>query len=147
MWRMREGSPQVFLAHPGGPFWRGKDAGAWSIPKGECLPEEDALTAAKRETAEETGLVIEGTFVALTPLKQPSGKIVHAFAVEADVEPTAISSNTFSIEWPPRSGRTKEFPEIDRASWFSLASAREKIHRGQVRFLEELEHLLEGKSA
>jgi predicted NUDIX family NTP pyrophosphohydrolase len=137
----------VFLVHPGGPFWHKKDIGAWSIPKGEYQSEEEPLTAAIRETAEETGFFIEGKFVALDPLRQPSGKIVHAFAIEADVEPAAIISNTFSIEWPPRSGTMRKFPEIDRAGWFPLAVAREKIHHGQVSFLDQLKRLLGEESA
>lgn len=147
LWRRRGESLQVFLVHPGGPFWRKKDIGAWSIPKGEYSPDEEPLTAAIRETAEETGFFIDGKFVALDPLRQPSGKIVHAFAVQADVEPTAIISNTFSVEWPPRSGNMGEFPEIDRAGWFPLAVAREKIHHGQISFLDQLQHLLGGESA
>jgi predicted NUDIX family NTP pyrophosphohydrolase len=132
---------QVFLVHPGGPFWHKKDIGAWSIPKGEYPSEEEPLTAAIRETAEETGFRIDGNFVALDPLRQPSGKIVHAFAVEADVDPTAINSNTFSVEWPPKSGNMGEFPEIDRAGWFPLSVAREKIHHGQISFLDQLQQL------
>jgi predicted NUDIX family NTP pyrophosphohydrolase len=147
LWRRRGGELQVFLVHPGGPFWHKKDVGAWSIPKGEYPSQEEPLTAAIRETAEETGFFIDGKFVALDPLRQPSGKIVHAFAIEADVEPQAIISNTFSIEWPPRSGNMRKFPEIDRAGWFSLAVAREKIHHGQVSFLDQLEHLLGEESA
>lgn len=141
LWRRRRGSLQVFLVHPGGPFWHKKDVGAWSIPKGEFLSDEGPLTAAIRETAEETGFLIDGKFVALDPLRQPSGKIVHAFAIEADVEPTAIS-NTFRVEWPPRSGRMAKFPEIDRADWFPLEVAREKIHHGRTRFLDQLQHLV-----
>lgn len=147
LWRRRPGSLQVFLVHPGGPFWHKKDVGAWSIPKGEYPSDEEPLTAAIRETAEETGFLIDGKFVALNPLRQPSGKIVHAFAIEADVEPTAIISNTFSVEWPPRSGRMEEFPEVDRAGWFPLAVARKKIHYGQISFLDQLEHLVGEESA
>jgi predicted NUDIX family NTP pyrophosphohydrolase len=147
LWRRRRGSLQVFLVHPGGPFWHKKDTGAWSIPKGEYLSDEEPLTAAIRETAEETGILIDGKFVALDPLRQASGKIVHAFAIEADVEPTVIISNTFRIEWPPRSGRMREFPEIDRADWFPLAVAREKIHHGQISFLDQLQQLVGEESA
>jgi predicted NUDIX family NTP pyrophosphohydrolase len=147
LWRQRGGELQVFLVHPGGPFWRKKDIGAWSIPKGEYPSDEEPLTAAIRETAEETGFFIDGKFVALDPLRQPSGKIVHAFAVEADVEAAAIISNTFSVEWPPRSENMGEFPEVDRAGWFSLSVAREKIHHGQINLIDQLEHLLGEESA
>jgi predicted NUDIX family NTP pyrophosphohydrolase len=139
----RRGVLEVFLVHPGGPFWARKDAGAWSIPKGEYPPAEDPLAAARREFTEETGLTAAGEFIPLTPLRQPSGKIIHAWAVEGDCDPGAIRSNTFSLEWPPRSGR-QDFPEVDRAAWFPLAAAREKIIKGQAGFLEELRGLLEG---
>ncbi len=146
MYRHRQGVLEVFLVHPGGPFWTGKDAGAWSIPKGEFTPAEDPQAAARREFTEETGLTVAGEFLPLTPLKQPSGKIIHAWAFMGDCDPGAIRSNTFSLEWPPRSGRRQDFTEVDRAAWFSLAAAREKIIRGQVPFLEELRRLLEGPS-
>jgi predicted NUDIX family NTP pyrophosphohydrolase len=138
----RRGGLEVFLVHPGGPFWAKKDAHAWSIPKGEFAPGEDPLGAAKREFAEETGLTPAGTFAALSPLRQPGGKVVHAWAIEGDCDPDAVKSNTFTLEWPPRSGRTQEFPEIDRAAWFPLAAAREKIHKGQAALLDELGRLL-----
>jgi predicted NUDIX family NTP pyrophosphohydrolase len=137
LYRRRDGL-EVFLVHPGGPFWAGKDAHAWSIPKGEIAEGEDPLQAARREFAEETGLAIDGRFVVLTPRRQPGGKIVHAWAVEADCDPAAVRSNSFTLEWPPRSGRMQEFPEIDRAAWFPLAVAREKSHKGQVALLDEL---------
>jgi predicted NUDIX family NTP pyrophosphohydrolase len=142
LFRRRAGGPEVFLVHPGGPFWAGKDEHAWSIPKGEFAGDEDPLTAARREFAEETGLSAEGTFIALSPCKQPGGKIVHAFAVEADCDPAAVKSNMFSMEWPPRSGRRQEFPEIDRAAWFPLADARMKAHKGQIALLDELERVV-----
>ena len=129
---------QVLLVHPGGPFWAEKDLGAWSIPKGEFGPGEDPFEAAKREFHEETGFTIQGNFVPLTPLKQPGGKIVHAWAVEGDCDPARLRSNTFSIEWPPRSGRRREFPEVDRAAWFRIAEAGRKILLGQARFLDQL---------
>lgn len=135
----RPGALEVLLVHPGGPFWARKDESAWSIPKGEFEAGADALEAARREFMEETGSRIEGAFVALTPLRQPSGKLVYAWAVEGDLDTSSIRSNTFSIEWPPRSGRQQEFPEIDRAAWFDIAAARQKILAGQRGFLDELE--------
>jgi predicted NUDIX family NTP pyrophosphohydrolase len=144
LYRRREDGVEVFLAHPGGPFWARKDRQAWSIPKGEYEAGEDALAAARREFAEETGVEPEGPFVALTPRRQPGGKVVHAWAVEGDCDATAIRSNTFEMEWPPRSGRMQTFPEIDRAAWFSLAEARDKVHAGQVGLLDELAALLGG---
>ncbi len=142
LYRRRGEELEVFLVHPGGPFWANKDAHAWSIPKGEFAPDEAPLLAARREFSEETGLSVEGEFVALAPQKQAGGKIVRAWAVEADCDPAAIESNTFALEWPPRSGRMQAFPEIDRAAWFPLAAAREKIHKGQMALLDELERLI-----
>lgn len=142
MYRYRDGVLEVFLVHPGGPFWAKKDLGAWSIPKGEYDPAEDALAAARREFAEETGFSAEGEFIPLTALKQPSGKLISAWAFEGDCDPGAIRSNTFTLEWPPRSGNTKEFPEIDRAGWFPLEEAKVKIIQGQAGFLEELRRVL-----
>ncbi len=129
---------EVLLVHPGGPFWKNKDAHAWSIPKGEMDVHEDALAAARREFAEELGLHIAGDFLALTPVRQSGGKTVHAFAVEADFDPAQANSNTFSMEWPPKSGRLQEFPEIDRAEWFALEVALQKINAGQAALLREL---------
>jgi predicted NUDIX family NTP pyrophosphohydrolase len=131
----------VLLAHPGGPFWRKKDLGAWTLPKGEIDEGEDPLDAAKREFTEETGFVPDGTFVALAPVRQPSGKTVFAWAVEGDCDTGGIRSNSFSMEWPPRSGQFAEFPEIDRAEWFPIAEARQKILKGQAAFLDQLEAL------
>jgi predicted NUDIX family NTP pyrophosphohydrolase len=142
MYRRREEGLQVFLVHPGGPFWAKKDLGAWSIPKGEYDQDEDALAAARREFTEETGFVAEGEFIPLTPLKQPSGKIIQAWALAGDCDAGAVKSNTFTMEWPPRSGATKEFPEIDRAGWFTMEEAKVKIIKGQARFLEELNKIL-----
>jgi predicted NUDIX family NTP pyrophosphohydrolase len=139
LYRRRRGRIEVLLVHPGGPFWRNKDAAAWSIPKGEFEPPEDALAAARREVAEETGFDVDGEFLALTPRKQPGGKIVSAWAIERDVDPAAIRSNNFAMEWPPRSGRMQDFPEVDRAAWFDLPTARQKIHKGQIAILDELE--------
>lgn len=136
------GIVEVLLVHPGGPFWKNKDAQAWSIPKGELASEEDALTAARREFSEETGFALDGEFIALAPVRQRGGKTVHAFAIEADIDVTAVHSNTFSIEWPPKSGQTQAFPEIDRAAWFALDAALEKIHAGQVPLLQQLRVLV-----
>lgn len=129
---------EVFLVHPGGPLWARKDAAAWSIPKGEYTDDEDPLAAAKREFAEEIGSAIEGDFVRLDPVKQASGKVVHAWAVEGDCDATRITSNNFTMEWPPKSGRQAEFPEVDRAEWFAIEQAREKLNKGQVNLLDQL---------
>jgi predicted NUDIX family NTP pyrophosphohydrolase len=142
LYRRAADGPEVLLVHPGGPFWARKDEHAWSIPKGELDDGEEPLTAARREFAEETGLTIEGDFRALPPCKPPGGKLVRAFAVEGDADAAAVKSNTFELEWPPRSGRRQEFPEIDRAAWFPLATARGKIHKGQLPLLDALEQLL-----
>ncbi len=139
MYRRSGEGLEVLLVHPGGPFWKKKDAGAWSIPKGEYVAGEDPLDAAKREFQEETGLAARGPFIPLTPLKQPGGKIVHAWAFEGDCDAEASKSNTFSMEWPPGSGRRQEFQEVDRAGWFTIEDAKRKILRGQAGFLGELE--------
>ncbi|MGZ5048522.1 MAG: NUDIX domain-containing protein [Usitatibacter sp.] len=139
--RRRDGALEVLLVHPGGPYWKNKDAGAWSIPKGEVDPGEDPLAAAQREFAEETGIVAAGPFVALTPRRQKSGKTIHAWAAEGDADASAVKSNEFEMEWPPRSGKLASFPEVDRAAWFPLAEARAKIIAGQAPFLDELESL------
>ena len=141
LYRERAGRLEVFLVHPGGPFWARKDAGAWSIPKGEFGDDEDALHAARREFAEETGLSVDGAFVALPPLRQPSGKLIHAFALRADVDPAQLRSNTFMLEWPPKSGQQREFPEVDRAAWFALDEAAAKIQNGQAPLLQRLRRL------
>lgn len=141
LYRRRAGGLEVLLVHPGGPFWRDRDEGAWSIPKGEFHDPEDALAAARREFAEETGTAIDGEFVALAPRRQRSGKTVHAWAVEGDLDAAAVRSNLFSMEWPPKSGRTAEFPEVDRAAWFPIAQARKKLLPGQLPFLDQLEAL------
>lgn len=135
---------EVFLVHPGGPYWAKKDEGAWSLPKGELVEGEDALQAARREFHEETGFAIDGAFMELTPLKQPSGKIIYAWAVEGEIDASSVRSNLFSMEWPPKSGRRQDFPEVDRGGWFTIAQAREKLRSGQVGFLEELQEKLEG---
>ena len=137
MFRFRERQLEVLLVHPGGPFWAKKDEGAWSIPKGEIGEHEDPLAAARREVLEETGAVPDGTFLPLTPVRQAGGKIVQAWAVESDLDPADIRSNTFEMEWPPRSGRRRAFPEIDRAAWFTIPVARSKILRGQLPLIDE----------
>jgi predicted NUDIX family NTP pyrophosphohydrolase len=138
MFRRRDSNLQVFLVHPGGPFWREKDAGAWSIPKGEYEEGEDPLEAAKREFREETGIKPDGEFVALGQTKQSGGKVISAWAFEGDCSPAEVRSNTFSMEWPPKSGHEQEFPEVDRADWFDLNEARTRILKGQVVFLNWL---------
>src|ERR1051325_3552690 len=140
--RRRGGAREVFLVHPGGPFWAKKDAGAWTIPKGEIAEGEDLLEAAKREFVEETGFQIEGEFAGLAPIKQAGGKIVHTWAIEADCDPAQLQSNRFAIEWPPKSGKTREFPEVDRAGWFTVPEARAKILAGQVGLIDQLVSLL-----
>ena len=146
LYRLTDGAPQVLLVHPGGPYWEKKDTGAWSIPKGEFAAPEDGLTAAQREFAEETGASLAGDFRALEPVKQPGGKVVCAWALEGDFDPASLRSNTFTIEWPPRSGTRASFPEVDRAAWFTLHEARRKIVRGQRVLISQLEALVTGPS-
>jgi predicted NUDIX family NTP pyrophosphohydrolase len=130
---------EVLLIHPGGPFWARKDDGAWSIPKGEIQTGEEPFEAAKREFAEEMGVVCpDGDFLQLKPVRQPGGKIVHAWAIESDFDLRQFKSNTFSIEWPPKSGKLRDFPEADQARWFSIDEARQKILKGQLPLLDEL---------
>ena len=138
LYRRRDDRVEVLLVHPGGPFWAKKDAGAWSIPKGEFDETETPETAARREFEEETGIALTAELLALAPVAQSRGKTVHAFAAEADLDPASISSNTFTLEWPPRSGRMQAFPEIDRAAWFALDEARTKIVAGQRAILDAL---------
>jgi predicted NUDIX family NTP pyrophosphohydrolase len=142
LFRVKASAVEVLLVHPGGPFWARKDNGAWSIPKGGIEEHEDPLQAARREFTEETGGAVTGEFIELTPLRQASGKLVHAWAVQANFDPSALRSNSFSMEWPPRSGRQAEFPEVDRAAWFSLEHARVKILKGQAGFLDQLQRKL-----
>jgi predicted NUDIX family NTP pyrophosphohydrolase len=142
LYRRREAGIEVLLVHPGGPFWAKKDAGAWSIPKGEAAAGEDLLAAARREFHEETGLGVAGDFRALDPVRQAGGKHVHAWALEADCDADAIRSNTFEMEWPPSSGRTQAFPEVDRAAWLDLSTARVKLTKGQLPLLDQLKRLL-----
>ncbi len=141
LFRRKAGEVEVLLVHPGGPFWRRRDLGAWSIPKGEPRPGEDAATAARREFAEETGVLPQGALQPLGEIQQRGGKRVEAFALEGDLDADAVKSNTFEIEWPPHSGRMAAFPEIDRAAWFPLALARQKILPGQSPLLDRLERL------
>jgi len=138
MYRRVAGTLQFLLVHPGGPFWKNKDAGAWSIPKGEVEETEDPFSAARREFEEELGIQPVGNFRELQSIKQKSGKIVHAWRFEGDCDPTRIKSNTFTIEWPPKSGKMTAFPEVDRAEFFGLEEARMKINPAQIPFLEEV---------
>jgi predicted NUDIX family NTP pyrophosphohydrolase len=138
LFRRASGHWQVMLVHPGGPFWEGKDAGAWSIPKGLPEGDEAGLDTARREFREETGFEVDGEFLELGMLQQPSGKIVHAWALEGNLDVNRIRSNTFTLEWPRHSGTHREYPEIDAGGWFSFAEAREKINRGQAGFLDRL---------
>ncbi len=135
----RKPALEVLLAHPGGPFWAKKDDGVWTIPKGLVEPGDDLVATARREFTEETNLTVESELVALTPVNQKSGKLVHAFAVEADFELTAFASNTFEIEWPPKSGRRQNFPEIDRIAYFAVPAAKTKIIAYQLPLLLELD--------
>ena len=146
LYRRRPSGIEVLLAHPGGPLWARKDFGAWTLPKGQFTDAELPLDAARREFQEEMGSAPQGEFVALGTVKQPSGKIIHAWAAEADFDVTTVKSNLFQMEWPPKSGRMSEFPEVDRAGWFSIEEARLKILKGQAPFLDRLLALLEVKS-
>ena len=137
VFRFRE-DLQVFLVHPGGPFFKNKDLGAWTIPKGEFTEDEEPLDAARREFFEETGHTLSGDFIKLSPVKQKGGKVVLAWALEKDIDENDITSNTFQIEWPPKSGKMKSFPEVDKAAWFSTNEAKEKINPAQVAFIDEV---------
>lgn len=141
-YRIKDGYPEFFLVHPGGPFWKNKDAAAWSVAKGEYEDGEDPLAAAKREFREETGLLCDGKFIPLKPVKQKSGKQVIAWAIEMDIDPSSIQSNIFSLQWPPKSGQYKEFPEVDKGAWFPPDIARKKINACQVPFVDELEKII-----
>jgi len=138
LYRLRGKNPELFLVHPGGPFWASKDAGAWSIPKGLYEDGEDPLAAARREFAEETGFAATGDCTDLGEFRQPGGKIVRAFAIEGDADPAQLTSNVFVLEWPPKSGRRREFPEVDRAAWFTPEEARAKLVKGQVAIVDAL---------
>jgi predicted NUDIX family NTP pyrophosphohydrolase len=143
MYRIRDGAVQVLLAHPGGPLFVNKDEGVWSIPKGEPDAGEDLLLTARREFEEETSLKPNGPFIPLQPIQQKGGKIVHAWAFAGDCDPATLKCNTFTMEWPPHSGRQMEFPENDRTEFFDLATARKKINAGQEAFLDELVGVLQ----
>lgn len=138
LYRFAEDTMQFLLVHPGGPFWAKKDMGAWSVPKGEFDEDEDPLQAAIREMKEETGFVARGDFIPLTPVKQKSGKIIYTWAAEADFDPALLKSNFFEMEWPPRSGKKQLIPEVDKAGWFTIEEARQKLVPGQVSIAEEL---------
>ncbi|MGA9795157.1 MAG: NUDIX domain-containing protein [Rhizomicrobium sp.] len=138
-YRMRKRSLEVFLIHPGGPFWRNKDEGAWSIPKGKIESGEDPLDAARREFTEETGFEVDGDFTLLGTFRQPGGKDVTAFAVEGECDPEKLVSNMFSVMWPPKSGKFADFPEVDRGGWFTRAEAETKVLKGQKQILDALE--------
>ncbi|MCE5327682.1 MAG: NUDIX domain-containing protein [Planctomycetaceae bacterium] len=142
MFRRCRGGVEVLLVHPGGPLWKDRDAGGWSIPKGHVEPGEDILAAARREFTEETGLTAKGPFIPLTAVQERSGKIVHAWAFEGDCDVCALVSNTFTMEWPPRSGRVAEFPEVDRAAFFTPDQAREKLHAGLDGLVDQLEEFM-----
>jgi predicted NUDIX family NTP pyrophosphohydrolase len=144
LYRVISGELEIFLVHPGGPFWAKRDRGSWSIPKGEIIEGAEPLETAKREFLEETGSPIDGVFTALTPLRQPGGKLILAWGVSGDIDASSIKSNTFSMEWPPRSGTQQDFPEVDRGAWFSLPDACEKILPGQLGFLDELRQKITG---
>lgn len=145
LFRKISAAPEFFLVHPGGPFWKNKDNGAWSIPKGEYHEGEEPLEAARREFEEETGFAVNGNFIELTPVKQKSGKWVSAWACEKNIEAAVIRSNTFPLEWPPRSGKFIQVPEVDRAQWFKYEDAKNKLLPAQVPLLEELYTILSSK--
>jgi predicted NUDIX family NTP pyrophosphohydrolase len=147
MYRRCSGELEVMLVHPGGPFWAKKDLGSWSIPKGEYTNEEEPLEVAKREFQEETSFKAEGEFMALTPIKQPGGKLITIWAFGGDCDASKIKSNTFTMEWPPRSGKQQEFPEVDRAGWFTITFAKEKISKGQTGFIDEFYQIIVDNSS
>jgi predicted NUDIX family NTP pyrophosphohydrolase len=139
LFRRKDNNIEVLLGHPGGPFWKNKDAGAWSIPKGEYEPDEDPLVAARREFAEETGQAVpEGPLIDLGDMKRKDGKVIRIWAVEGEIDIQHIMSNTFEVEWPPKTGQMQSFPEIDRAAWYPLNAAPAKLHKGQDIFIERL---------
>ena len=141
LYRSQKDSFEILLVHPGGPFWKNRDNGAWSIPKGEYADDEDPLDAAIRETEEEIGKRVDGQFFELSPVKLKSGKVIHAWAVNAEYDPDTLHSNFFQMEWPPGSGRNQSFPEVDRAAWFSFEDAKKKINSGQIPLIVQLENM------
>jgi predicted NUDIX family NTP pyrophosphohydrolase len=145
MFRVTNAVPEFFLVHPGGPFFKNKDEGVWTIPKGEYNDEEEALSAAKREFFEETGIDVAGPFIQLTPIRQKSGKWVSAWAVQGDIDPDKVRSNKFTIEWPPKSNKLREFPEIDRAGWFAREEALLKLNPAQTAFVDELTSIIHSR--
>jgi len=147
VYRRTKGQLEVLLAHPGGPIFRRRDAGAWTIPKGEIEPGEEPLAAARRELLEETGFAFEGPFTPLGTVKQKNGKVVHAFACEGSVDPARLASNLFRMEWPPRSGRFAEFPELDRADYFDVENARLKLNEAQGELVTRLVAVLEAATS
>jgi len=142
LFRFNKKQTEFFLVHPGGPFWKNKDIGTWSIPKGEFEGDEEPLKAAQREFQEETGQKIDGDFIKLNPIKMKSGKMVYAWAIEKDIDPSILLSNTIQIEWPPNSGKKIEIPEVDKGDWFSLPDAKEKINPAQANLLVQLIEIL-----
>jgi predicted NUDIX family NTP pyrophosphohydrolase len=146
LYRAAPAGLEVLLVHPGGPFWKNKDEGAWTIPKGEVAPNEGLEATARREFLEELGSQPPAELTPLAPVKQKGGKLVHAFAAKGDLDTSAFKSNTFTVEWPPRSGKFATFPEVDRAEWFDLGSARLKINAAQTAFLDELQRIAGGES-
>jgi predicted NUDIX family NTP pyrophosphohydrolase len=138
LYRRTNQQPEFFLVHPGGPFWKGKDKGAWSIPKGEYPEDEEPLAAAKREFEEETGTNIKGKFIELQPVKQKGGKLVLAWAVEGDIDANSIVSNSYKIEWPYKSGKFQSFPEVDKAGWFAETEAKQMINPAQAELIDDL---------
>jgi predicted NUDIX family NTP pyrophosphohydrolase len=138
LYRMKLTTPEFFLVHPGGPFWKNKDMGVWSIPKGEFTDGEEALAAAIREFEEETGTKVSGEFIELTPVKQKSGKTIYAWAIQGDMDAAAITCNTFQMQWPPRSRMFQSFPEVDKGEWFTTDMAKQKINPAQAGLIDEL---------
>ncbi|HSC39735.1 MAG TPA: NUDIX domain-containing protein [Chitinophagaceae bacterium] len=138
LFRIKNKHPEFLLVHPGGPFFAKKDLGAWTIPKGELMDDEPPLDAAKREFREELGVDVSGKFIELTPVKQKGGKLVYAWAVQGDIDPDTIQSNSFEMEWPPHSGRKTAFKEIDKAAWFDAATAKQKINPAQAALVDEI---------
>jgi len=143
MYRERAGTTEVFLVHPGGPFWRTRDRAAWSIAKGELNGDEDPWRAAQRELYEETGLTVDGPAIDLGRLRQSRSKDLFVWAIEGDCDPEHITSNTFALEWPPRSGRYQRFLEVDRGAWFDLETAKDKLHKGQIPLIDRLRRVLQ----